>query len=243
MPGLKRSRSTVTTTVIGPAKAKKLKATSTASWNRQLRQLRSSNGFPVKANVKLKYSATISLNAGANSRAINSFRANSVFDPDFTGVGHQPLGFDQWAAVYGAYRVTKCTVTARTVPDAASSTTPSGFCLMAHNTTGEITSISAGLHSISEQGDRSKILIGGSFSASVTGKQIQSVSYTMDLAKYNGKPLDADDTAVISENPANVNLITLVQQSINLNDPGEQTYLVDIVYDVEFMEPKRLAQS
>ncbi len=34
-------------------------------------------------------------------------RLNSLFDPDSTGVGHQPLGFDQIAALYNRYRVLK----------------------------------------------------------------------------------------------------------------------------------------
>jgi len=33
------------------------------------------------------------------------FNLNSIFDPDRTGVGHQPLGHDQWAAFYSRYRV------------------------------------------------------------------------------------------------------------------------------------------
>jgi hypothetical protein len=30
---------------------------------------------------------------------------NSIFDPDRSGVGHQPLGYDQWALFYNRYRV------------------------------------------------------------------------------------------------------------------------------------------
>lgn len=33
------------------------------------------------------------------------YRANSVFDPDFTGVGGQPDGFDLWKLLYESYRV------------------------------------------------------------------------------------------------------------------------------------------
>jgi hypothetical protein len=33
------------------------------------------------------------------------FNLNSIFDPDRTGVGHQPLGHDQWSAFYNRYRV------------------------------------------------------------------------------------------------------------------------------------------
>ena len=34
------------------------------------------------------------------------FRGNSCFDPDYTGTGHQPRYFDQYAAVYQKYKVT-----------------------------------------------------------------------------------------------------------------------------------------
>lgn len=32
------------------------------------------------------------------------FRANSCYDPDYSGVGVQPYGWDEWCALYGAYR-------------------------------------------------------------------------------------------------------------------------------------------
>lgn len=39
-----------------------------------------------------------------------TFRLNSLFDPNYTSTGHQPMGFDQLAALYNRYRVDKCTV-------------------------------------------------------------------------------------------------------------------------------------
>lgn len=39
------------------------------------------------------------------------YRANSLFDPDFTGVGDQPMGYDQWSAFFGLYRVRGCRYT------------------------------------------------------------------------------------------------------------------------------------
>jgi hypothetical protein len=43
--------------------------------------------------------------AAANLGAYQSFALNSAFDPDFSGGGLQPLGYDQYAQFYGRYRV------------------------------------------------------------------------------------------------------------------------------------------
>lgn len=70
-------------------------------------------GFPKKLRVRLKYGENFtyaSLLAGTT--AYNTFRANSIFDPDQTNVGHQPRYHDQLAALYGYYYVEKCTIKA-----------------------------------------------------------------------------------------------------------------------------------
>lgn len=41
----------------------------------------------------------------ANNTAFQWFRNNSIYDPDGSGIGHQPLGYDQWSQFYGRYRV------------------------------------------------------------------------------------------------------------------------------------------
>lgn len=61
-------------------------------------------GFPQRMTVALPY--VVSLRAAPASFGVDqTFRMNSCFDPDFSGVGHQPRGWDQWSAVYNQYRV------------------------------------------------------------------------------------------------------------------------------------------
>ncbi len=43
--------------------------------------------------------------AAAGAGASYTFAVNSVFDPDFSGAGNQPIGLDQWSQFYGRYRV------------------------------------------------------------------------------------------------------------------------------------------
>jgi hypothetical protein len=46
------------------------------------------------------------LNSTSGSVGLQTFRWNSVFDPDLSGGGHQPLYLDQFTAVYDNYVVT-----------------------------------------------------------------------------------------------------------------------------------------
>lgn len=48
------------------------------------------------------------MNAAATGTQI--YRGNSCYDPDQTGAGGQPMGFDQFSIFYNKYRVTKSTL-------------------------------------------------------------------------------------------------------------------------------------
>jgi len=62
-------------------------------------------GFPNSIITKLRYSEVTSINSTTGSLAKYAFSANSVFDPNFTGTGHQPLYYDNYAAIYDQYCV------------------------------------------------------------------------------------------------------------------------------------------
>lgn len=66
--------------------------------------------------VQLKYTDTISLSpAASDSTSTNyQFSFNNLYDPDYSGSGHQPMYFDNFSQVWGRYCVRfakiKCTV-------------------------------------------------------------------------------------------------------------------------------------
>lgn len=66
------------------------------------------SGFPERIYTKLRYVATVTLGNGTFTWGAHTFRCNSVYDPDFTSGGHQPLYYDQYAAIYNYYTVRKC---------------------------------------------------------------------------------------------------------------------------------------
>lgn len=75
-------------------------------------------GFPDKMVTTLRYVDNVALSATSNGVGSNVFRMNSLFDPDLSGSGHQPMYFDQicgpiGTAPYSRYRVISSKITCR----------------------------------------------------------------------------------------------------------------------------------
>lgn len=77
-------------------------------------------GFPDRMKTKLHYCDVVQLTASAGTPGIYQFRMGSLFDPDYTGIGHQPQWFDQLSAVYDYYKVLGSKITATFVPNQVS---------------------------------------------------------------------------------------------------------------------------
>lgn len=85
--------------------------------NKMVRRARMGRRRPVRLNVnralqpisqryicKMKYADNVTTTAGGYF----GLNLNSVWDPNRTGGGHQPYGFDQLAVLYNRYRVISC---------------------------------------------------------------------------------------------------------------------------------------
>lgn len=69
-------------------------------------------GFPDKLVTTLRYVDTIRLTGAAGVPGANTFRMNSMNDPDLSGVGHQPMYYDQLAGASGSAPYSRCRVLA-----------------------------------------------------------------------------------------------------------------------------------
>lgn len=66
--------------------------------------------LPTKTSSRLKFrfidnGYDMSTLVGSAYQALQVFRGNSLFDPDYSGVGVQPYGFDNQAAMFTRYKV------------------------------------------------------------------------------------------------------------------------------------------
>lgn len=83
---------------------------------------------PSTAIVKLRYCQTISIDAGSGITNSRLYRANSMYDPDYSSTStsqHQPLAYDQWSVFYDQYCVVGSKITVQ--PINTSATVPLQF--------------------------------------------------------------------------------------------------------------------
>lgn len=73
--------------------------------NRSLTTRMKGQGLSDSMFVKLTYCDDVAITGGVLAYMSYIYRGNSLYDPDLTGVGHQPLYFDQYINLYARYRV------------------------------------------------------------------------------------------------------------------------------------------
>lgn len=82
---------------------------------------------PQKMRLRFKYADTGYTSALAVGNGYSDtyiFRGNSCFDPDYTGVGVQPYGWDEYCALYGYYVVRASSIKVYYSTSTADTTTP-----------------------------------------------------------------------------------------------------------------------
>lgn len=158
--------------------------------------------LPDRFHCVLKYCSSKAYTTGVGGivGAKNTFRLNGLFDPDITGVGHQPYGYDQITPFFSVYTVRKVwmNITVSGVDDAntylAYAITPS---LSTTNPVG------MGIEQISESDETNFVMLGSSTSG-VPNQQIKLPK--IDLPQLEGLSWEAfygniNQRAAITANP------------------------------------------
>jgi hypothetical protein len=198
-------------------------------------------GFPKTNQVRLRYVEGISINAGTGTLGLHLFRANSCFDPNYTGTGHQPNGFDQWSAFYNHYVVTHSKITTHFTID-SSAAISAGIMVCGVSLTDDVTSTTS-----------PSLMLEQSQTAKTTGvfnlyNNPRRVSKTYD-PKVFFNVTDVNDNwkrlgALISANPDEEAYFTIyVGSPLSSLDVPSVNVLVEIEYTVMFSEPKELPES
>lgn len=76
---------------------------------------KSLSAFPVRLTRTLRYNQSNTIDVANFGISSQVFRANSLYDPDSTGTGHQPNGFDTLMAAYDHFTVLASKIRVRTI--------------------------------------------------------------------------------------------------------------------------------
>lgn len=199
-------------------------------------------GFPNNKIVKMRYVDGVYMNPTAGTPQTFFFSANSIFDPNRTGTGHQPIGRDQWFNFYNHYCVVGSKITVNFTYGGA--TTQSCPAICAVYLTDDITLTATSPDMLIEQGkSRWKYLpvAANSFATkTVYNTYSPKKFFNIKDIKDNVTRLGALQTVSPSEEAFFCLYIGQIDTSL---DCPNVMATVTIEYSVMFSEPKELAQS
>lgn len=219
------------------------------------RRFTPSLGQPARKYVQLPYVERLDYgSAGAGAVQYNQFRANSIFDPDLTGIGHQPMAHDQWGQFYNRYQVISCIMTATFLPvygqlattdllSAGTGANPAIIGIKLTDTAGDIGFTSTGDLStgLENRFIKWKAVVGEAGQAT----RPHTIKYKVKISKFLGRNWD-DDTlgAAFGANPAaEMFLVPFVQPAQTSTTSANWVVVVKIKYNVMLSKPQTLVGS
>lgn len=191
---------------------------------------------PYALKRTLRYVDKLTFNPSAGSSLSEYiFSANGIYDPDITGTGHQPLGFDEYMSLYNHYKVTGSKMTIKCVPN---STAGPAFILGIYLDDGVTAATDS--NNLMEQGQSTWAVVNAGDAAAVKGC---SKSFKSSVFHYN-KKYSAEVVGSDAANPAEQAFYKIWMQAIGASqDVATLDILVTIDYNVSFSERKTLATS
>lgn len=182
-----------------------------------------------------KYIEFGTLNAGAaGAPATVVFSANGMYDPNISGVGHQPRGFDQLGQLFDHYKVTNALIKVTFLQGNSSFTENAIVGVLL------IDDATPPADCITELEQRNVVYTG----LGATGSATKQVSLNFNSKSFFSKMRSGDSLiGTTSANPSDQGYFVVFVQSPNASDLPHVNYCVEIVYTATWMEPNNLASS
>lgn len=195
--------------------------------------------------AKLKYQTLVELSTISSVMVFHTFKLNSLYDPDDTGVGGQPLMYDTLCgntvttAPFSNYRVCGAKIKAYLVNDNSSGTTSGAFFI--HWRYG----LAGTLDSISELGEQPNTIV-TDIGVTNSSKGIKCLSKYVSMKKMMGiKDLKDDDNTAGAYNadPAKIVRCDIGWQPYNSAVTSDVFVRVKITYYAQFFSQNEMLQS
>lgn len=195
--------------------------------------------LPAQLRTRMRYFSTNhAVNPGIGGTAAEHvFSLNGLYDPDITGVGHQPVGFDQLSEIYDHYTV----LGAKATVSFFSTDTTNDMIVAAYimDTTTAAVDIRVPIENGKAKWRHLSSLSNG-------GRTTAVMTLPVSLSRFLGVSNPLDETALrgnSSGNPAEQAYLHIAAAPNNSNDAANVTFTVAIEYYVVWTEPKQLDLS
>lgn len=192
--------------------------------------------FPYATKRMLRYADTGSFTTGVSAANSYVFACNGLYDPNITGSGHQPAGFDQMMLFYDHFIVTKARLTATFRNNSTAYPADVAICVTPS------TSPNTEYNQLMEDG----MLVRRTLGMSPYDSCVGTLSLSVDVAKSLGiiKIRDAEECkGNIAANPAELTYFAC--SGWNSESATQLIINFDVVIEYEswFVEPRLLTQS
>ncbi len=200
--------------------------------------------FPISARQpSLKYYAYAqAVSAVVGQAGTAFFSANGCYDPDITGTGHQPMGFDQMMLMYEQYVVVRSKIT-------CTFTTDSIACRVAIYLSPDAVALTDPSRLV-ENGLLVSTFIDAAAASGGSGQRQKQLTASVDIRKYFGRGRgprdiinDPDLNGGIASNPAEQVYFGVAVWDMNAAAAVGVFFDALIEYDTFFTEPKKLTTS
>lgn len=189
---------------------------------------------PTRFITKHKYAEAVTLStAGLN---VYKWNLNSLYDPNRTGTGHQPYGYDQIGLLYNRYRVISCKYVVSGIADSSNIAVA---CLPANDTATVISNVSEARENprckylVQNPGGTLKVLKGNVYLPALTGR---TKTQYMSADSYQ---------AQVGASPTELMVLNVFGQGLN-DDPTFApgiTFNILLEYTVEWFDVVNQDQS
>lgn len=202
------------------------------------------SGLPKTLPVRLKYVEMVPLNAGAGTPATYVFSANGMYDPNITGTGHQPKGFDQWLSLYRHYTVLSSKI--KVTPASSGSTSSLIGFVYGVTLTSSTTDFSArNTEDMMESQNSRSYHYMNNFSSSANPTAPASCFSYFNAKREFGKNVmgSAEFHGDAASNPTEQMNYVVWQGDVAGNDPGSIDMIVELEFTAVLSERIPLVQS
>lgn len=199
----------------------------------RLKDLRNPHSKPLQVSMrtKINYSEFFTINPGIASTGSYVFSLNGLYDPNISGVGTQPIGFDQLMALYQEFVVLGCTIKLHARCLQASGQTPMLFGMFIERTTttsnswNDYVNNGDGVYSVADIAD--------------SGSCLKSLTYSANMHTITGVNVEDEENFAgnVASNPTEQRYLHVVCAPFdNVSDMGTQQFFIEINYDAIFRD-------